>query len=270
MDRAVRVAVTVSLDDTATRWWTDRVRPARSQAERPRLVLVRSQGRLRGAVVLARRQGWRNGAGSAATVSFDLDPAELADGLLAVELAGPAVPLPDWAAGRLSRNGVLGLRIDRVTVRPATGAAPAGPVPEAHSALVVVPAGRTAEGLRLRAYRVPPAPPPPRTPGNRWTRQKPARAVFKVSRLARRVAGRAGAAVTPPAARPGRLGGHAVDLATGAAVPVTLRRTGADRYDVRLAAAAAGPVLLGLVDPAGVRRERSARQPAWRPVGGWE
>lgn len=257
----LRVRVELRLDDTATRWWADRVRPPRGQAERPRLVLLRSQGRTRAGVVLARRQGWLAGVDACGTVAFDLEAQEVADGLVVVELAAPR--LPAWASDRLSVDAPTGLRLDRIVVEEATGTPPVDAAPP-RGALVVVPAG--AQHAHLVRYSVPPAPPPPRAPGNRWTRQLPARAAFKVLRTLRRVAGRAAATVTPPAFRAGRLRCLAVDLGTGADVGVIAEPAGRHGIDIRITTPVDGPVLLGLVDPAGVRRERTARQPAWRPM----
>ncbi|GAA0798974.1 hypothetical protein [Spirilliplanes yamanashiensis] len=232
----VRVTVAVSLDEISTRWWADRVRPPRTRGERPRLVLVHSQGALRGALVLARGQGWLRGVPAAGTVTFDLDPAELADGLLVVELT-PAGALPAAVAGRFSGNDAIGLRIDRIDARPA-----AGPAPVFRSAgagfAVAAPGARE---VRLPRAAGPAAPPPARAPGNRWTRQKPARAAWKVLRTGRRVAYRGAAVVARPAlpAAP-----HAVDLATGADVPVTVAGRDAGGLHLTLGPAT-GPVLVG-------------------------
>lgn len=265
----VRVSVDLRLDDTGTRWWADRVRPRRGQAERGRLVLLRSQGRLRTAVLLARRQGWLAGVAARERVEFDLPAADLAgDALLVIELAD-AAELPDWAADRLSTGGPTGVRIDRIAVQPASGGSvPGGSVPAAvrgsGSAFVVVPPGHPpGVWIRLLTERVPPAPPVPRTPGNRWTRRRPARAVAKLLRLLGRVAGRATAGVIGRWPRR-RFAVRAVDLATGTPCPVRVRDHDRTGVRVALAGPVAGPVLLGLVPPGAPRWERTRWQLACR------
>jgi hypothetical protein len=276
----VRVSVGLHLDATATWWWGDRVKPDPGVAERPRLVLVRSQGRLRTAAVLARAQGWLRAGGGRATVGFDLAADDLdEDGLLVIELADPAPVLPEWAASRLSASAPIGLRIDRIEVRPIPpGTPPLSAVRpgDARCPFVVLDAGGPAQRLpdaggptgrrvRLEVTTAPPAPPVPRSPSNRWTRQKPARAAAKVLRTLRRGTGR-GAAEVLPAVHPdlNRLVPRAVDLVTGAERPVQVVRHDGDQLDLRVAGPSDGPVLIGLHDPRGGRRERISRQLACR------
>ncbi|GAA4596625.1 hypothetical protein BJY16_002077 [Actinoplanes octamycinicus] len=235
----VRVAVSVGLDEMATRWWSDRVRPSRLAPELPRLVLVRAQGRIRGALVLARRQGWRAAAPAEATLGFDLAAGELAeDGLLIVELA--EARHPEWAAGRLSPRSAIGLRLNSVTAQPAEQAAPvSGPAGHTGCDFAIVQPGGPL-GYRLAAAGVAAAPPVAISPRNRWTRQKPARAVFKLSRAARRVAVRA----IPQ--RPGELAEVlATDLITGSPVRAEVTRGADGTATVRLAEPPVNPVLLG-------------------------
>jgi hypothetical protein len=242
----LHVTVDIQLDDTATRWWADRVRPPRGQPERPRLVLLRSQGRLRGGAVLARRQGWRRGSGATATLSFTLAADELdPDGLLVVELADATPVLPGWAADRLSARGPIGLRIDRVAVRLAASGPAETVRPEATGCGFAVVEAGSPDRIRLSVEAVPPAPPPPHSPRNRWTRQKPARAAFKVLRAGRRVAVRATGIV--PHRSPG--GAQAVDLATGAPVDVRVLGRDPQGLDLQLAGRSTGPVLIALDDP---------------------
>ncbi|MEV4703792.1 hypothetical protein [Actinoplanes sp. NPDC049316] len=244
---ATRVAVQIHLDEVGTRWWSDRVRPSRLAPELPRVVLLRAQGRLRGAAVLARRQGLRRAGGAKLTLEFDLTAAELeGDGLLMVELAEP--PRPAWADGRYSARSALGVRIDKISVRAqqSTTAAPAD-TPSTGCDLAVVPLDAS-ERFRLDLTPVTPAPPLPRSPSNRWTRRKPARAGFKVLRAARRAGTRVVAEVHK--SRPDVRGGVlAVDLLTG--VPVGLEVVGRDAggLELRRTGPAEGPVLVGL-DPA--------------------
>jgi hypothetical protein len=240
--RPVHVIVDVQLDDLSTRWWSDRVRPPRHHPELPRLVLVRAQGDIRGAALLARRQGWR-GAGSAlARVEFDMAADDLdRDGLLVVELA--ETPRPSWSDDRISARSALGLRIDTIFVREA-GAPTATRFEPTGCDLAVLQPGGPAE-FRLDVASVPLAPPVPRSPSTKFTRRRPPRAAFKLGRIARRVAVRAGSQALPE--RPGAgLGVLAADLRTGEPLPVEVvaRRPGS--LNVRLASPPQGPVLIGL------------------------
>jgi hypothetical protein len=129
-----QVTVMIHLDELSTRWWSDRVRPSRTAPELPRLVLLRAQGELRGAALLARHQGLRRAAGAKAVITFDLSPADLAgDDLLMIELAEP--PRPEWAAGRIAARSALGVRIDTISVRalpiPTANPEPADPTASA-------------------------------------------------------------------------------------------------------------------------------------------
>jgi hypothetical protein len=242
--RPVHVTVTIQLDDMSTRWWSDRVRPPRLTPERPRLVLVRAQGDLKGAALLARRQAWRRATNSIVEIGFDLTADELdRDGLLVVELA--EAPRPPWVEGRLSRQSALGLRIDRITVREQADGEPVRfAYRPTHCDLALLPPGGPSS-FRLDVDTVEYAPPLPRTPTGRITRRTPARAVFKAGRMARRVAVSAGSRVKPD--RPGSsLGVLAVDLSNGEPVDVSIvgRRSGS--LDVKLDPPPGAPVLVGL------------------------
>jgi hypothetical protein len=239
-----RVTVVIHLDELSTRWWSDRVRPPRTAPELPRLVLVRAQGEVRGAALLARRQGLRRAGSAKATVGFDLTAAELdGDGLLMIELAEP--PRPEWAAGRLSARSALGVRIDTISVRaqPPTTANPGRADPTGCDLALLAPGGP--QRFRLEVSAVPPAPPLPRSPAHKLTRRRPARAGFKVLRAVRR----AGTRVLAEAARsrPGSVRGvHAFDLAAGVPVPIEVLCDRPGAFDLRLTGPAEGPVLLGL------------------------
>nr|BFE76984.1 hypothetical protein GCM10020092_102850 [Actinoplanes digitatis] len=152
---ATRVTVVVHLDELATRWWSDRVRPQRFAPEQPRLVLIRAQGELRGAALLCRPQGLRRAGGAKAAVSFDLTAGELdGDGLLMVELAEP--PRPPWVAGRLAARSALGVRIDQISVRaqPPTPADDGAPDPTGCDLALLTP--NPPERFRLEVTAVPP------------------------------------------------------------------------------------------------------------------
>jgi hypothetical protein len=240
--KPVHVRVDIQLDELSTRWWSDRVRPPRYAPERPRLVLVRAQGEIRGAAVLARSQGWRRAGSAQASVEFDLAADDLdRDGLLVVELAESR--RPSWSDNRVSARSALGLRIDTIVVREIGSPTAAGFKPTGCDLAVLQPGGPTS--FRLDVSSVPQAPPVPRSPSTTLTRRRPARAAFKLTRIARRAAIRAAAQAAPE--RPGNgLGVLAADLRTGAPVPVEIvgRRPGS--LDVRLAAPPEGPVLIGL------------------------
>ena len=268
-DRWVRVTVALSVDEVAARWWADRVKPAPGTAERPRLVTVRCQGAIRGAAVLARRQGRLRAGSGSAVVEFDLPPADLppstqdGGGLLVVEVSEPGA-LPEWAAGRFSPDSAIGLRIDRISVRPLpSDAIDRTDAPAGGCAFVVIGPGEPRE-VRLNLAAVLPAPPVPRSPTNRWTRRKPARAAAKVLRVARRVAGWV-AAEPSSTRRVGRPDVHGFDLVAGEPVAVEVVARDARAVDVRLAGRPAGPVLLGLVDRRAGHRERTTHRLACTP-----
>ncbi|MEV4637707.1 hypothetical protein AB0J80_10175 [Actinoplanes sp. NPDC049548] len=241
-----RVSVAIHLDETGTRWWSDRVRPPRLAPELPRVVLVRAQGELRGAAVLARRQGLRRAGGAKVTVEFDLAAAELdGDGLLMVELAEP--PRPEWVHGRVAARSALGVRIDKISVR-AQPPTTATPVPDGFTGgdLALLPPGGP-ERFRLETSPVTPAPPLPRSPSTKLTRRKPARAGFKVLRAARRAGTRVIAEVHK--SRPGAgTGVRAIDLLTGVPVNLELVKREAEALELRRTTPAEGPILIGL-DP---------------------
>lgn len=240
--RPVRVTVTVQLDELSTRWWSDRVKPPRLTPERPRLVLIRAQGNIKGAALLARRQAWRRASSTTAEVGFDLAADELdRDGLLVIELAEPERPA--WTHGRVSQRSALGLRIDRITVREQGPPVPFSYRPTGCDLALLPPDGPSA--FRLDVNTVEYAPPLPRTPSGKITRRKPARAVFKAGRLARRVAVSAGSRVVKE--RPGGdLSIVAADLSTGTPIEATVVARRAGSVDVQLDRPSGVPVLIGL------------------------
>ncbi|WP_067495117.1 hypothetical protein [Actinoplanes sp. TFC3] len=238
-----RVSVLVHLDEVATRWWSDRVRPSRLAPELPRLVLVRAQGALRGAAVLARRQGLRSAGGAKATVEFDLGPEDLdEDGLLMVELAEPSRPA--WTTGRIAARAALGLRLDKISVRPQGGPATvAAPVPTGCD-LAIIPAD-VPEVFRLEVSPVTPAPPLPVSPTHKWARKKPARAGFKALRIARRASTRVVAEVHK--SRPAdQFGVTATDLLAEVAVELEVVKRAPGSITLRRTTPSGGPILVGL------------------------
>ncbi|AGL14147.1 hypothetical protein [Actinoplanes sp. N902-109] len=237
-----QVSVLIHLDEVATRWWSDRVRPSRLTPELPRLVLVRAQGGLRGAAVLARRQGLRGAGGAKATVTFDLGPADLdEDGLLMVELAEP--PRPDWTAGRIAARAALGLRIDKISVRPQpTTSAPTAPAATGCDLALVPP--DLPDVFRLELSPVTPAPPLPVSPTHTWSRRKPARAGFKALRIARRAGTRVVAEVHKSRPVDG-FGVRATDLLTGVPVDLEIVDRAPGSVTLRRTTRPAGPLLVG-------------------------
>jgi len=223
------------------------VKPPRLTPERPRLVLVRAQGELKGAALLARRQAWRRATNSTVELGFDLTADELdRDGLLVVEVA--EAPHPSWVEGRLCRQSALGVRIDRIAVRERGDGPPVRFAyrPTNCDLAVLPPDGATS--FRLDVNTVEYAPPLPRTPTGKIARRTPARAVFKAGRMARRIAVSAGSRVNPD--RPGEtLGVLAADLSTGEPVELTVAGQRPGSIDVELQPRPGVPILIGLDTP---------------------
>ncbi|MEQ4715691.1 hypothetical protein [Nonomuraea sp. B19D2] len=109
--RSLRVLLSLSLDERSVTGWHD------GQAEAsalPRLVQVRSQGRLRQCVLL-------RGKRAHARVTFDLAPDEIPDdGLICVELLditegdGVSPEVRQAVSGRVMPDGVAGVRLNKV------------------------------------------------------------------------------------------------------------------------------------------------------------
>ncbi|MCG5217246.1 hypothetical protein [Streptosporangium sp. KLBMP 9127] len=117
----VRVRVRVSVDAKSVRQWDRRVGTPVDAGQLPRLLLVRSQGRLRQSVLLDPRFGGRPHAWAV----FDLAPTEVPDdGLLLIELLDAAdTPWasPDLLAtlkGRIAPSAATGVRIDQIELLP--------------------------------------------------------------------------------------------------------------------------------------------------------
>ncbi|HEX6445453.1 MAG TPA: hypothetical protein VF053_10220 [Streptosporangiales bacterium] len=123
----VTVTVRLAADEDTPAWWERRVpesvRPRLPHG--PRLLRVRSQGRTRGAVVLARRP-WDFALRGRARFAFRLTRDELPDdGFLIVEFADVARDLPASLASALAPHAAVGVRLDAVEVAGA-GATAAG------------------------------------------------------------------------------------------------------------------------------------------------
>jgi hypothetical protein len=112
--RPVRVTVHLCFDSMSLDWWEERTPmdgPFRG-AGTPRLLLVRSQGRTRGAVLLI-RQAADSGIATSGVVSFDLRPEELtAEGLFVLEVVSIDKDRPSWAPA--VSLGSIGIRLDLV------------------------------------------------------------------------------------------------------------------------------------------------------------
>jgi len=97
--RPVRVTAHFRYDSMSLEWWEDRITTPGvvRGAGAPRLLLVRAQGRIRGAALLIRPAAdFRRAA--TGVVSFDLQPEELtAEGLFVLEMAGIDEDRPEWA-----------------------------------------------------------------------------------------------------------------------------------------------------------------------------
>ena len=110
--RRLRVRLSLSVDDrSVSGWHTGRTEPA---SQLPRLVQVRSQGRLRQCVLLRGRK-------SHARAAFDLAAEEIPDdGLICVEALditegdGVCEEVRQAVADRVAPDGVAGLRLDKV------------------------------------------------------------------------------------------------------------------------------------------------------------
>lgn len=122
----VTVTVRLAADEDTAAWWERRVpesvRPR--LPHEPRLLRVRSQGRTRGAVVLARRP-WDFALRGRVRFAFRLTPDELPDdGILIVELADLTRDLPESLAAALAPHAAVGVRVDAIDVTEADAAEP--------------------------------------------------------------------------------------------------------------------------------------------------
>ncbi|WP_112241485.1 hypothetical protein [Kribbella monticola] len=123
--RPVRVTAHFSFDGMALGWWQEQVAEDVSlrEAELPRLLLVRSQGKTRGAVLLNRR-GVASGVADG-VVSFDLGPEELSSaGLFVLEVVSVDHGRPSWAPA--ASAGAVGVLVKRVEFTEVDGERTAG------------------------------------------------------------------------------------------------------------------------------------------------
>jgi hypothetical protein len=213
----LRFTIEFLLDRITPEWWADGHDHAAGSVLLPRLLLIRAQRRLRGAVVLRPHPEHRP---VRAEFSFELAPAEIPDGggLVLLEIWG----FREWpaAAARAPRadlapRGPVGVGITTLTVRPAppgtrrSSGRPRVAAAAAGEPLVVDPAGGP-----TRVTLVPAGPeqaadgaaaPRPRRTVRRTVRGAGRKAARWAVRLARRAARRAL-----------RMAGRAVRLASGA------------------------------------------------------
>lgn len=127
----VRVRVWVRFDWTSVKWWAQRVVGGSVPGgRRARLLLVRSQGRLRHALVLSRQRHGTTEPVDRACITFDLAADEVPDdGLVIVELLAPDVELPTPAATGLAHQPAVGLQVDHVEIAVPDGEpAPGTPI----------------------------------------------------------------------------------------------------------------------------------------------
>jgi hypothetical protein len=143
--RPVRVTAHLRFDSMSLDWWeelTPMEGPFRG-AGTPRLLLVRSQGKARGAVLLIRPAA---DSGPAATgfVSFDLRPEELtAEGLFVLEVVSIDKGRPAWAPA--VSLGSVGVQVDLIEFTEAQGNREIGLVSTGN-----LPVGRENGTLTLR------------------------------------------------------------------------------------------------------------------------
>jgi hypothetical protein len=137
-DRPVRVTAHLCLDSMSLDWWEERtpIEGLFRGASTPRLLLVRAQGKARGAILLI-RQAADSGTATAGVVSFDLRPEELtAEGLFVLEVVSIDKGRPAWAPA--VSLGSIGIRVDLIEFtevhgdreigQVSTGNLPFGPV----------------------------------------------------------------------------------------------------------------------------------------------
>jgi hypothetical protein len=119
--RPVRVTAHFRYDSMALDWWEERITTpgAVRGAGAPRLLLVRSQGKTRGAALLIRPAAdFRRAA--TGVVSFDLQPEELtAEGLFVLEMDSADLDRPEWAPAVPS--GSVGIMMELIEFAEAQG-----------------------------------------------------------------------------------------------------------------------------------------------------
>jgi hypothetical protein len=265
-DQRVRVTVRLRAGKQAAEWWNLYASPQidRRHTYQPRLLVVRSQGETRAAVVVARRPGafaydW------SATVAFDLPPTALdEDGLLVVELAeSEASPVPQAA---------IGVAITSVKVTSAAQPMP----PSVTASPVAAPIATVDPGTgpwRFRAdrRRSPRPDPAPVNRGAPWgarpsaslryrekiqalALRKASDALIGTLRALRHLAVRCGRAIAWPFATvitALTIGGVTATLQPidgGPAIPARVRRRGLTGIEVRPERPLSGPGLLRLPD----------------------
>ncbi|PMR59604.1 hypothetical protein C1A38_18750 [Verrucosispora sp. ts21] len=276
--RPIRVRVDLHVDGATQAAWSRAVVPGRGMRELPRLIMVRAQGVTRAAALICRRRGRLRMVEAHAWVEFDLGAQEMGvDDLLIIELADATVP--PWAAPALSPLAAVGVRINQVEVTAIEGGgdSPGGPAltgasaqlaglvsagglvgakgrteGPARSRFVVVNAPDPTVRCRLRTTvaSVPPA--AFRHPTRPWLRRQQGQTVLKAVRVAWRGAGYALFEASPFTRAPetDRLVVRATHLLDGTDCPVRTTTVAPDLLDVLVERTTAGPVLLGLTDPA--------------------
>jgi hypothetical protein len=159
VEPAERVAVTVTLgfDAGTVSWWRERV-PAgadAAMAATPRVLIVRAQGRDRGAVLLARP----GRDPRTATFSFEIDGSEVyPDGMLVFEAADMRARRPEWLSAVTAPYAAVGVTVTRVEVAASADAdAGRGGRTLPAGLLLANPGGPTAWRIRLATTASPAA-----------------------------------------------------------------------------------------------------------------
>ena len=154
---AVRVSITLAVDDTSATWWQSRVPAgvASQKTSAPRLVVVRSQGVTRAVTVFG------PGAAAPREVVFDVQPSELdGDGLLTIELDGLSTLAPSWASEGLLPHPAIGVAVQGIRLSPASSAQ--------HAEAVTVTRGGDTVVVPADAPDVYRFPTPGGSAGSRW------------------------------------------------------------------------------------------------------
>lgn len=145
---AVRVAVSLSVDDTSATWWESRV-PAEVTPRGtsvPRLVVVRSQGLTRAVTF------FEPGATAPREIVFEVPASELdGEDLLTIELDGLSGAAPAWAREGLLPHPAVGVIVRSVGLSGALEMPPPGLATSSAGDIVVVPADAPDE-LRVPLY----------------------------------------------------------------------------------------------------------------------
>lgn len=145
----VAVAVRLRADDVSVSYWADRVgkrQGVSGNPHAPRLVQVRSQGKVRGAVLLGRAPWTPADAPVRGVLRFELSPDELPeDGLLLIEL-GEAPGISSGDGRDLLPHAAVGMELTEVAVETIARTATAQPAARQCDAVTAERSGWLATG----------------------------------------------------------------------------------------------------------------------------